>query len=299
MSKPACITIGNFDGLHRGHQSLLDLAAAIAAREDLTFRIVTFWPHPREILTGKEAHTPLTTRAERLGLLKRTGAEVHELQFTSQLAGMSAEEFVNSQLLPLGLRWLVIGHDFSLGRRREGNGDLLRSLGEKYNFSMERAPAFEIDGSPVSSTRLRKLIAAGDVTQASHLLGRRYSISGIVTHGQGRGAGLGFPTANLDCMECLVPGDGVYATLAHYNGETHPAITNIGSNPTFEGKARTVESFLLSGGGNLYGKPFSLEFVGRLRGERKFDSPESLVSQIKTDIAEAKAVLKINDLQNL
>ncbi|MBD5641173.1 MAG: adenylyltransferase/cytidyltransferase family protein, partial [Desulfovibrio sp.] len=205
MAKQACVTIGNFDGVHLGHQSLLNLAARIAAEKNLDFEIVTFWPHPREVLRGKASHQPLYGRMERLGLLKQAGAAaVRELPFTMELAACSAPRFVAEFLLPLGLRELVIGHDFTLGRNREGNASLLQEIGARHGFGVTRAPAFEVDGAPVSSTRLRKCLAAGDVECAKRLLGRKYAIFGKIEHGDGRGAGLGFPTANLGGISGLV-----------------------------------------------------------------------------------------------
>lgn len=297
LRKPTCLTIGNFDGVHLGHQSLLGLAAKIASEKNLDFQIVTFWPHPREVLRGKACHLPLASRAERIRLLKAAGASVvREIPFTPVLASLTAEQFVEDYLLPLGIRELAIGHDFTLGRQREGDAPLLEKIGSKFGFGVTQAAAFEVDGAPVSSTRLRECLSRGDVNSASKMLGRKYALAGKIAHGAGRGAGLGFPTANLGPVCELVPANGVYATHASIGGKKYRAVTNIGCNPTFGGTARTIESFLLACNGDLYGSDLRLEFVERLRGEQKFDSPASLARQIQLDIARAESLPSFNDL---
>lgn len=293
LPKDACITIGNFDGVHLGHQALIAAAQKVAREKDLDFLLMTFWPHPRLVLANNAGHRPLTTRARRLELFGQLGVErAMELEFTPTLAQLSPEEFVKNYLAPLKMRQLVIGHDFSLGQGRAGNADLLRRLGEKYGFNVAQIPAMEIDGQPVSSTRLRKCLEHGNVGEAARLLGRNYSICGHVGHGFGRGSGLGFPTANLEDQKTLVPGDGVYATFARCAGQVFRAVTNIGKNPTFEAKNRSIESFLLNTELNLYGKNLELEFVARLRGEKRFASPRELSAQIARDAEAAQNMLK-------
>lgn len=287
----SCITIGNFDGVHLGHQALVSLTLREAKASNLEPVLLTFWPHPRDLLIGPGAHKPLTMPALREKLLRDCGmTTIKELKFTPALAAESAEAFVKKQLLPMSLKRLVIGHDFSLGKGREGTVTRLLELGEKFAFVVIQADAFCVDAAPVSSTRLREDLRHGKVEAAARLLGRNYTLRGLVTHGHGRGTGLGFPTANLGNIETLLPGNGVYATIARANGQAYKAVTNIGYNPTFGNDEISVESFLLEADVDLYGKEMELEFIARLRAERKFASPAALVEQIGKDIARAKAI---------
>lgn len=268
----------------------------MAATKGLDFQIVTFWPHPREIFGGIGSHKPLSSRAERLCLLRQAKAsQIHEIPFTPELAALSPEQFVNRHLLPLGMTELVVGHDFALGRAREGNIRVLRALGEKCGFGVTQAEAFEIDGGPVSSTRLRESLARGEIRKSTQMLGRNYAIGGKIAHGEKRGAALGFPTANLEEIKEVVPANGVYATRAIVGGKEYPGLTNIGANPTFNGKRRTIETFLLDCSGDLYGEEMRLVFIDRLREERKFDSPASLVQQIRNDIEKARSLPEFNE----
>lgn len=284
----SCVTIGNFDGVHLGHQALIKKARDIAADKNLNFALMTFWPHPRLIVPGHAGHLYLTGQEERLRLLKALGVpKVLEIPFTADLAAMSARDFIKEFLLPLNPRSLVIGHDFTLGHNREGNVQSLNSLGKEYGFEIEQLPPLLHDGLPVSSTRLRKLIEEGDVTAAALLLGRPYALEGTVIHGFGRGATLGFPTANMEVGKRLLPGMGVYAAIAQIDGKTCPAVVSIGRNPTFNGGEISVESFLLDCTENLYGKNLRLEFIQRLRGQCKFPNAEALVARIQLDVLAA------------
>ena len=288
----ACVTIGNFDGVHQGHRALIRRMRAKAARLGLASVIITFWPHPRCVLAGKNAPALLSSHAERQNLLAATGADaLLELPFTRELASLSPEEFVRRILAPLRTRELVIGYDFSLGRGRAGNYDVLRALGERYGFGVEGVSPVYVDGIVASSTAVRDAVMNGSVARARALLGRPYSLSGPVVHGFGRGRGLGFPTANLARPEVLLPRRGVYATRVRYGGSVWPAVTNIGCNPTFGGGRLSIESFLLDGDANLYGREISVAFMARLRDEQTFDSPEMLAARIAVDVAEARKVL--------
>lgn len=289
---PACVTIGNFDGVHRGHQSLLGLAKSIAEDRSLDFALVTFWPHPREVLKGASFHKPLTARSEKMKLLRQYGARnIIEIPFTPEFSQMSAREFIEKHLLPLEMKELVVGHDFSLGRQREGHIERLRELGQMHDFHVTQAPAFAIGGLPVSSTRLRREIETGNVREAARMLGRFHSVSGTVGHGFARGRDLGFPTANLVNPDSLLPGHGVYATFAHLGDRKYEAITNIGVNPTFGNQTTSVETFLLDASGDFYGQPIALEFVDFIRPERRFASAEQLAEQIHADIGDCRKLL--------
>lgn len=292
LTRPACVTIGNFDGVHLGHQELINLAQNRAAASKLDFVTITFWPHPRDVLKGAGAHHPLTSRKRRLQLLQDAGAlQIVELPFTPQLAAMSANAFVRSFLLPLNLKELVIGYDFSLGCKRQGTPELLMELGRKYGFIVNKVAQYQPGNTPVSSTLIRQFIAESKVADAARLLGRFHTVCGEVVHGFGRGSGFGFPTANLSNPDALLPGNGVYACFAQCDGKCYQAAVNIGFNPTFDNKTLSIEAFLLDTDEDLYGSRLCLQFVELLRHERKFASQAELAAQIETDIARARVIL--------
>ncbi len=291
-----CITIGNFDGVHVGHQSLLRRALEKSIQNNLLPMVVTFWPHPLAVLAGVHAPAVITPQAERLRRFSACGIGCTlELPFTRDLASLSPEEFIQHVLVPLRCRKLIIGYDFSLGKNRAGNVDVLRILGEKYGFSVEQMPPVIALDAVVSSTRVRDFIRAGDVWDMQSLLGRYYSIEGTVIHGHGRGVGLGFPTANIQTDYATLPKRGVYATFV--TGVTGvadcaiPAVTNVGYVPTFENKELSIESFFLDGGHDVYGQDIRLCFVQRIRDERKFSNVEELKERIAKDVELAKNIL--------
>ena len=287
------ITIGNFDGVHLGHQALIRHTREICQQENLTCVLLTFWPHPRLVVSPHKPHAPLNSREERLRLLALLGiSHVLELPFDRELASLSPTDFVERCLMPLEMRHLAIGYDFSLGRGRSGHVDVLREIGSSHGFSVTQLPPVIADGAIVSSTRLREHVARGDVQGAARLLGRWYGFSGTVVHGDGRGAGLGFPTANLLPPDSLLPGEGVYVSLLEAAGQRHFAVSNVGRKPTFGGSSLGVESFLPDARDiNLYGQGVRLEFVARLRGEQRFASVEALRAQIAQDVAEARKII--------
>lgn len=290
--KGLCLTIGNFDGLHLGHQELIKRTQQIAREKDLDFAVMTFWPHPRTVVASAKAHLPLTDRAERLRLLEALGVPMlFELPFNTSLANLSARDFVKQVLKPLSLSQLVIGHDFRMGHKREASTEELKKLGDEYGFEVEQIPALSMDGLAVSSSRLRAAIAQGNVESAQTLLGRPYALNGKIVSGDARGRTLGFPTANLGQIQTLLPALGIYACLAHIDESILPAAVSVGTNPTFDGHKITVESFLLEGGRDLYNQPMRLEFIARLREQRKFPSAEALAQQISLDVEKTKEIL--------
>ncbi len=290
--RKTCVTIGNFDGAHLGHQFLIRLAAARAHAGSLDLTAVTFWPHPREIIKGPGTHMPLTSRARRMAYLRDLGIDrIVEITFTPELAALDPDAFVKKHLLPLNMAELVIGHDFALGRGKAGNAQMLGELARKYGFALSQAAQFKLDGQPVSSTIIRHHLKSGNVEEATRLLGRLHTVCGKVTHGYGRGGKIGFPTANLAAPDALVPGHGVYASFAVCQGRSYEAVTNIGCNPTFGNSEQTIETFLLDTDANLYGKEICLQFAAFLRSERKFASPAELAAQIETDVAASRAIL--------
>ena len=287
------ITIGNFDGVHLGHQALIQHTRDICQQKNLTCVLLTFWPHPRVVVTPHKPHAPLNTREERLRLLGTLGIpHVLELPFDRDLAALSPTDFVEHCLMPLRMRHLAIGYDFSLGRGRSGHVDVLREIGSSHGFSVTQLPPVIAEGAIVSSTRLRDYIARGDVWGAAHLLGRWHGFAGSVIHGDGRGTGLGFPTANLLPPDSLLPCEGVYASLLEADGQRHFAVSNVGRKPTFGGSPLGVESFLPDVDAiDLYGQQVRLEFVARLRGEQRFASVEALRTQIVQDVGEARKII--------
>jgi len=289
----SAVTIGNFDGVHLGHQALLRRMLAVSVAGGLSPVVMTFWPHPRQVLFPERGHCPLTSREDRFALMEGLGVPcVLELPFTRELAALDAGTFVRDMLMPLHLRRLVVGYDFTLGRNRGGTAAVLRELGALLGFGVEQLDPVPAGGVVVSSTTLRKLIAEGDVARAATLLGRYYGFSGEVLHGDGRGAGLGFPTANQRRPAVALPAEGVYATRAAVEGRVLPAVTSVGRKPTFGVNELGVETFLLEGGQELYGRVMRLEFVDRLREERRFASAGELKRQIGADVRAARRILE-------
>ncbi|HZM14766.1 MAG TPA: bifunctional riboflavin kinase/FAD synthetase [Candidatus Krumholzibacteria bacterium] len=285
------VSVGVFDGLHRGHQRIL--AAALEGAPAGAVAVVTFDPHPRAVLGPPKRARLLSPLPERLELLGSypLGA-VAVLRFDQQLARMSYVDFVRDFLCTgLGARRLVLGYNVSLGHERQGNQERLRELGGVLGFEVRSVPAFEIGGAPVSSTRIRHLLDAGNVEAAAELLGRPYALQGTVVRGSGRGRAIGIPTANLQLSaEKLVPARGVYAARVGIEGRLHAGALNIGVVPTFvEEGTQSVEVHILDFDGDLYGAGLRLECIARLRDERKFSGPEALVAQIRQDIAQARA----------
>jgi riboflavin kinase/FMN adenylyltransferase len=288
------ITIGVFDGVHLGHKNLISHTKELASQQGLCSIIITFDKHPQEILTP-ESHPPfLTDTAEKTSLLKKEGTDaVIVLTFTPELSRLGAREFVSLLQQKLLMKGLVIGPDFALGKQGEGNIPTLKQLGSEMGFTVTVISPVKINGEIVSSTVIRKAMASGDMEKVRRLMGRPFSLHGKVIHGHGRGTGLGFPTVNLDILPGQsLPPDGVFATLARVDNRTFDSVTNIGCNPTFGQNKRTVESFLLDFRNNLYEHEVKIDFIRKLRGETKFNSPEELVKQIYKDISEARRILR-------
>ncbi len=287
-----CLTIGNFDGMHMGHRKLLALTRSRARERLVPCVALCFQPHPLRVLAPHFAPPLITSRAQRLTLFAEQGVDLClEMPFTSELAALSPEDFVRDVLMPLRTRELLIGYDFSLGRKRAGNAALLAALGLEHGFAVEQIEPVIVDGAVVSSTRVRDLLRAGRVWEVRALLGRFHSIVGTVTHGEARGRLLGFPTANLNPPENILPRDGIYATRVRIDDQLLPAVTNVGVKPTFGEHARNIESFLLDVDINLYNREIELFFVQRLRDEQRFDSATELRARITQDVELARSVL--------
>ncbi len=288
------LAIGVFDGVHLGHRYLISRLTEVAAEGDLLSGVVTFRQHPRAVVTPGADLPYLTTVEERVCLLRQAGVDlVVPLSFTAETAQLTAGEFVVSLHRHLRMRRLVVGPDFALGKGREGTAAVLEGLGKAIGFTVTGVSSQTNGDDIISSTAIRNAMAEGDMARVARLLGRDYSLDGAVIHGAGRGAGIGFPTANLavDPGRALPP-EGVYATWAHVDGRTYPSMTNIGRNPTFGENDRTVEAFLLDFDHDLYGSSVRLDIVARLRDEKKFDSVDQLKAQIAADVAAGRAILE-------
>lgn len=296
--KDMLLTIGVFDGVHLGHRHLISKLLKLAHKQDLLSGVVTFSPHPRELLSPKKKLSYLTTVTERESLLLSEGVDVVvTLSFTHELACLSAREFVSLLQKNLRMKGLVIGPDFALGKNREGNVDALGILGKELSFSVTAVTPEKINGEVVSSTAIRNALAEGDMPKVTRLLGHPFSLHGMVTKGEHRGTGMGFPTANLDVsIKQAIPLEGVYASRAYIEGEKYQAMTNIGRRPTFgDNKERTIESYILNYDQDLYGKQVKIEIVQRLRAEKRFDNIEELKKQIAEDVRHGAKIL---DAQN-
>ncbi|MEE8413155.1 MAG: bifunctional riboflavin kinase/FAD synthetase [Dehalococcoidales bacterium] len=287
------LTIGVFDGVHLGHKHLISELQKRAREQNLLSGVVTFRQHPAEVLSPYSGLPYLTSLSEKVSLLKDEGVDaVVVLTFSGEIARLGARQFVGLLKKHLKMRGLVIGPDFALGRNREGNVDTLRKLGEELGFSVTEISPVRVNGGVASSTAIREALADGNIKKVNSLIGRPFSLQGKVTTGLGRGQKLGFPTANLEIDPGqALPTDGVYATWAYSGGETYRSMTNIGTSPTFDDRGRTVETYLLGYRGDLYGRELKIDFVERLRGEKKFDTVEELKKQMTQDIKQGEAIL--------
>jgi riboflavin kinase/FMN adenylyltransferase len=294
------VTIGVFDGVHRGHQRIVARAAAIGADLNVALVVVTFDPHPDEVIRPGSHPPLLCTPRFRTELLGKLGADaVCVLPFTYEFSQLPAEDFVKSVVVDaLHAAAVVIGENFRFGHRAAGNVPLLGELGEKYDFTAEGVPLLTDHGVTISSSRIRDLLAAGDVVAAANELGRPHRVEGVVVRGQQRGKALGFPTANAEPPpHTAIPADGIYAGwLASLDTdgtelERWPAAISVGTNPTFEAAERTVEAYALDRDDlDLYGMHVAVEFADRLRGQVKFDSVAALVDQMRADVEVARRI---------
>jgi riboflavin kinase / FMN adenylyltransferase len=289
------VTIGSFDGVHRGHQEIIHHMVVKAHALNIPVVVITFYPHPITVLRGNKSPFYLTTIEERANLLGDLGVDyVITLEFTHELAELSAYSFMKMLWNQLHIKQLWIGYDFALGKNREGNFQRLSDIGKGLGYEVEKFNPFNIGGQIVSSSRIRMLIKDGMVEEAAQLLGRNYSITRPIIHGNGRGRNLGFPTANLEpCTECIIPGNGIYATLTYFEGCQYFSATNVGFRPTFDSQPPTpvIEVYILDFDQDIYGKQLKLEFVRFLRPEMRFSSIEELKDQMTRDAFTAREVL--------
>jgi riboflavin kinase/FMN adenylyltransferase len=287
------LTIGNFDGVHLGHVALLEEVDSVARRVDAQSALLTFDPHPRCVLDPPHCPQSLTTVEEKQRLLDARGLDrLIVLGFTREVSAWGAEQFCDMLVEAFDVRALVVGHDFALGHKRQGDVAFLRDYGERHGFAVEQVGAVSAGDEVVSSSRVRTLVTEGDVSQAAALLGRPYFMDATVEHGEEVGRHLGFPTANLSITadKCL-PASGVYAMWVRVGDNWHPAATNVGYRPTFGGDRLTVEAFLLDFSGDLYGREVRAAFMERLREERTYASVDELVVQIGRDVEQVRSLL--------
>jgi len=296
------LTIGSFDGIHIGHQQLireLNLQAHQAGAKSV---VLTFYPHPAVVLRGRSGAFYITTRDEKIELLDRLDTDiVITYPFTNELSQSSARDFITFLIHHLGFRQLWVGHDFALGRGREGNVSYLTQLGEELSYKVHVMEPVKAYGRIISSSLIRNLISEGKITEANKLLGRRYRLSGEVIHGDGRGKRIGIPTANIDTgEEKLIPGAGIYACRAKILNKQWSAAVNVGTRPTFPSADRKahVEAYILDFSGDLYSEIITLEFVERLRGEERFENIEELVKQIYIDIDQTRSIMILDEREN-
>jgi riboflavin kinase/FMN adenylyltransferase len=292
----AAVSVGNFDGVHRGHQALADVVVREALGAAGTAVVLTFDPHPSRILAPERTPTTLMTIPQRAEALAVLGVDkLAVLPFTRELSQHAPEAFARHLLVEcLAARVVVVGANFRFGRGRAGDVSALSRFGKAMGFRVHGVPPVLHELEPISSTRVREAVVRGDVSAARELLGRAYAVDGVVVRGLSRGRTLGIPTANLDPINETLPHGGVYACFARLlpGGPPLPAVVNIGRRPTFGGGAILVEAHVIDFGGDVYGKPLRLEFQERLRDERRFDGKEALVDQVRADIEAARRVLE-------
>lgn len=288
--RSGAVTVGNFDGVHRGHALLVERLLAAAQRVGGPALVFTFDPHPVRLLRPEKCPPPLTWTDRKAQLLAELGVDATLAYPTDhRLLELTPREFFDQLLRDaLDAKALVEGPNFYFGRNREGNVELLEQYCREAGISLEVVPALELEGRTVSSSRVRALIAAGQIDLATALLTRPYRIRGMVIHGAGRGAAIGFPTANIGAIDTLLPGPGVYAGRIHVGSESWPAAINVGPNPTFGEQVLKVEVHAIGYHGSLYGEAVEVDFLSRLRDIRSFEGVDALRAQLAKDVAEAQ-----------
>jgi riboflavin kinase/FMN adenylyltransferase len=296
IESPTSATIGNFDGVHTGHKRILSAVKETAERKGLSSCVITFHPHPQKVLQNIDVPLLMPIR-ERLRLLEIEGIDFTACYtFTKEISKITAKNFISEILVGrLKIKHLIIGPDFSFGRKREGNADLLKAMGKAYDFETTVIGPVFIDNEVVSSSAIRNFLKAGDAKKAAGFLGYFYYIEGQVAEGEKRGRQIGYPTANLDTDWDILPKTGVYATRVYIDGDRLDSITNIGYRPTFGSSKLLIETHIFDFSAEIYGKRLRLEFVERIRDEKRFESVDALVAEIRVDVERVKDVLKSTD----
>ena len=287
-NKNTILTLGTFDGIHPGHLKIINKLVGCSKEKGCRNVVITFYPHPRTVLSSGNDIKMLTTQVERKNLLEKQGVENFlTINFTKEFSALTAEEFIYEYLINgIGLSEIVLGHDHHFGKGRSGNVELLKKIGAKEGFSVTTVDAFYINNEVVSSTKIRNALSEGALKRANNLLGRNYSFSGTVIGGDKRGRGLGYPTANikLSSQEKLLPAIGIYAVRVLLENENHFGLLSIGKRPTFYNSGEIVtEVYIYNFDREIYGKEVTVEMVEYLRGEEKFNSAEELINQMNKD----------------
>ncbi|MBC5992100.1 bifunctional riboflavin kinase/FAD synthetase [Pontibacter cellulosilyticus] len=292
------VTSGTFDGVHIGHQKILKRVIERAKEKDGQSVVITYWPHPRLVLFPEDNKLKLlSTIEERIEQLRSFGVDyLLIIPFTKEFSRTSSRTFITDILVKaLNTKLLVIGYDHRFGKNREGSFENLKARSQQYGFEVEEIPRQDVDDVAVSSTKIRKALENGDIETANLYLGRKYSLSSVVTEGDKIGRTIGFPTANLELPDApkLIPANGVYAVYAYLDGKKLPAMMNIGLRPTVSGKNLTLEAHILDFNENIYGKRITVEFIEHLRNERMFSGLDELKGQLAKDEAETRRALKV------
>ena len=289
------VTVGVFDGVHRGHQKILEKLTAGAHANGVPAVVLTFDPHPANVL-GRGTVKLLTLPGERAKLLGEVGVDVViTCPFNKDFANVTAFDFMRQLKTHLGLSHIVAGYDSTVGKNREGNAVRLAEIGSELEYTIETVSALSDESGVISSTEIRKLVAVGNVMEAARLLGHPYRLQGLVAHGDQRGRTIGFPTANLSyAREKVIPAGGIYACWADVRGKKQKAAVNIGTNPTFtpENETMHVEAYLLDFDQEIYNEMVTLDFVSRLRDELKYDTVQALIEQIERDVTQTRELLE-------
>jgi riboflavin kinase / FMN adenylyltransferase len=292
-ARGAAVAIGNFDGVHKGHQALIARACEAAQGLGVRTAALVFEPHPREFFQPGRPLFRLTPLPQKLRLLETYGVELtYVIAFEQELATMSAETFVERVLVAgLGVRHVVIGHNFLFGRSRTGNAGQMAEHGRTFDFGVSVVPPVGDGGEIYSSSAVRAELAQGDITGAAEMLGHRWKVEGVVQGGARRGTGLGYPTANIALGKGATLAHGIYAVHVCVDGVRHQGAAYLGTRPTFDDGSPVLEVFLFDFDGDLYGRTIEVEFVEFLRGDRKFDGPDALKAQMDADCARARKIL--------
>ncbi len=295
--QPTVLTIGTFDGVHLGHQKIVERVVTTARQEGLLATVFTFFPHPRMVVQHDKGLKLIHTLEEKKQLLQQLGVDLLVVQpFNEAFAQLTAEEFVSTILVEhLNVKKVIIGYDHRFGRNRTANIDDMRLFGKKYGFAVEEISVQEVDEVSVSSTKIREALNKGDVTTAEHYLGTPYSLTGRVVHGLKLGRTLGYPTANIQVTEeyKLIPKDGVYAVYSYIGARKVYGMMSIGKNPTIEGKGASIEVYFFDFNGDLYDQKLTIEFVQYLREEQKFATIDLLKKQLQDDETAARKAIAV------
>jgi riboflavin kinase/FMN adenylyltransferase len=292
--KRPILTIGNFDGVHLGHQAILKKIVSRSKETGGSSVVLTFEPHPVKVIAPHKDIRLITSCEERTSLISAADVDaVICVNFTKEFARQHPEDFTRDILIDkIGVSEIYVGHDYAFGKGREGTIEYLKELGKKYNFHVDVIEPVTVNGAIVSSSSIRKLIADGNVDKAARFLGRYYTLSGVVIKGAGRGIGLGFPTANIELPSELIPKDGVYAVIVKKGKDIYNGVANIGNKPTFGNEKFGIEAYLFDFDKNLYKKRLEISFIKRVRDEIAFKNPAELIASMRKDVKKAKEILK-------